>query len=47
MEQMRVKADLDARKIGVQIVDVRVKRVDLPSEVSESVPGAWKPNENA
>ena len=37
MEQMRVKADLDARKIGVQIVDVRVKRVDLPSEVSESV----------
>lgn len=37
MEQMREKADLDARKIGVQIVDVRVKRVDLPSEVSESV----------
>ena len=37
MEDMRVKADLDARKIGVQIVDVRLKRVDLPSEVSESV----------
>ncbi|NJA89926.1 protease modulator HflC [Rhodocyclus tenuis] len=37
MEQMRQKADLDARKIGVQIVDVRVKRVDLPLEVSESV----------
>ena len=37
MEQMRAKADLDARKIGVQIVDVRVKRVDLPTEVSESV----------
>ena len=37
MEQMRDKADLDARKIGVQIVDVRVKRVDLPTEVSESV----------
>lgn len=37
MEQMREKADLDARKIGVQIVDVRVKRVDLPLEVSESV----------
>ncbi|MDR0576080.1 MAG: protease modulator HflC [Candidatus Accumulibacter sp.] len=37
MEQMREKADLDARKIGVQIIDVRVKRVDLPSEVSESV----------
>jgi membrane protease subunit HflC len=37
MDQMREKADLDARKIGVQIVDVRVKRVDLPLEVSESV----------
>jgi membrane protease subunit HflC len=37
MEEMRAKADLDARKIGVQIVDVRVKRVDLPNEVSESV----------
>jgi membrane protease subunit HflC len=37
MEFMREKADQDARKIGVQIVDVRVKRVDLPTEVSESV----------
>lgn len=37
MEDMREKADMDARKIGVQIVDVRVKRVDLPTEVSESV----------
>jgi membrane protease subunit HflC len=37
MEQMREKADIDANRIGVQIVDVRVKRVDLPTEVSESV----------
>ncbi|MCP5268736.1 MAG: protease modulator HflC [Zoogloeaceae bacterium] len=37
MDEMRAKADLDSRKIGVQIVDVRIKRVDLPSEVSESV----------
>lgn len=37
MEDMRSKADLDARKIGVQIIDVRLKRVDLPTEVSESV----------
>ncbi len=37
MEDMRAKADQDARKIGVQIVDVRIKRVDLPTEVSESV----------
>ncbi|NTV11587.1 MAG: protease modulator HflC [Zoogloea sp.] len=37
MDDMRVRADQDARKIGVQIVDVRLKRVDLPLEVSESV----------
>lgn len=37
MEDMRAKADTDARKIGVQIVDVRLKRVELPSEVSEAV----------
>lgn len=37
MEIMRQKADTDARKIGVEVVDVRLKRVDLPVEVSESV----------
>jgi len=37
MDQMRERADRDARTIGVQIVDVRLKRVDLPNEVSESV----------
>ncbi|AXS79497.1 protease modulator HflC [Dechloromonas sp. HYN0024] len=37
MNQMREKADNDARKIGVQIVDVRLKRVELPTEVSEAV----------
>lgn len=37
MEIMRQKADADARKIGVEVVDVRLKRVDLPVEVSESV----------
>lgn len=37
MEEMRVKADLDARKIGVEIIDVRLKRVELPNEVSVSV----------
>jgi membrane protease subunit HflC len=37
MEEVRAKADADARAIGVQIVDVRLKRVDLPQEVSESV----------
>src|SRR5690349_10805536 len=37
MEIMRQKADADACKIGVEVVDVRLKRVDLPQEVSESV----------
>ncbi len=37
MDNMRIRADIDARQIGIQIVDVRLKRVDLPSEVSESV----------
>ncbi len=31
------RADVDARKIGVQIVDVRLKRLELASEVSEAV----------
>jgi membrane protease subunit HflC len=37
MEQMREKADADSRKIGIQIVDVRLKRVELPTEVSDAV----------
>ncbi|PTD95702.1 protease modulator HflC [Pseudothauera lacus] len=37
MDQMRDRADRDARTIGVQILDVRLKRVDLPGEVSEAV----------
>lgn len=37
MDQMREKADIDARKIGVEIVDVRLKRVELPTEVSDAV----------
>jgi len=39
MELMRDKADVDLRRIGVEIIDVRLKRVDLPQEVSESVYG--------
>ena len=39
MDQVRQKADEDLRRIGVAIVDVRLKRVDLPQEVSESVYG--------
>jgi membrane protease subunit HflC len=37
MDLMRKKANEDARKIGVEVYDVRLKRVDLPQEVSESV----------
>lgn len=37
MEQMRAKADIDSRRIGVEIVDVRLKRVELPTEVSDAV----------
>jgi membrane protease subunit HflC len=37
MDLMRDKANEDAGKIGVQVLDVRLKRVDLPQEVSASV----------
>ena len=37
MAEVLRKADADARAVGVQIVDVRLKRVDFPPEVSESV----------
>jgi membrane protease subunit HflC len=39
MAEVRQKADQDLRRIGVEIVDVRLKRVDLPQEVSDSVYG--------
>ena len=37
MESVRKRADLDARKIGVQLLDVRLKRVDFPEKISQSV----------
>ena len=37
MELMRKKANEDAKSIGVEVIDVRLKRVDLPQEVSEAV----------
>ncbi|HEX9179045.1 MAG TPA: protease modulator HflC [Burkholderiales bacterium] len=37
MAMMRDKANEDARKIGVAVLDVRLLRVELPQEVSESV----------
>jgi membrane protease subunit HflC len=35
--EVQKKADADMRAIGVEIIDVRLKRVDLPAEVSEAV----------
>ncbi|POZ62728.1 protease modulator HflC [Chromobacterium alticapitis] len=37
METVRKRADADARKIGVEILDVRLKRVDFPDKISSSV----------
>jgi membrane protease subunit HflC len=37
MSRVREKVDQDLRRIGVEIIDVRLKRVDLPQDVSESV----------
>jgi membrane protease subunit HflC len=37
MEVLRKKASADASKIGVEVLDVRLKRVDFPTEISDSV----------
>jgi modulator of FtsH protease HflC len=37
MDNLRVKADKEASQIGIQIVDVRLKRVDYSEEISKSV----------
>jgi modulator of FtsH protease HflC len=39
MADVRTKADADLKRIGVEIIDVRLKRVDLPQDVSDSVFG--------
>lgn len=37
MAEVQRKVDAEARKLGVEIIDVRLKRVDFTTEVSESV----------
>ncbi len=37
MRTVQEKTDLDARKIGVEVLDVRLKRVDFPDTISESI----------
>jgi membrane protease subunit HflC len=39
MSEVRQKAGVDLKRIGVEIIDVRLKRVDLPQDVSDSVFG--------
>ena len=37
MEDLRAKSDLDARSIGIEVMDVRLKRVDLAQEINADV----------
>jgi membrane protease subunit HflC len=37
MQGIRKKVAMDASEIGVEIVDVRLKRIDLLAEISDSV----------
>ncbi len=37
MEILSENADKEAREYGIEVVDVRIQRVDLPTEVSQSV----------
>ncbi|MCP4700817.1 MAG: protease modulator HflC [Gammaproteobacteria bacterium] len=37
MESITEESDLKTRKYGIEIIDVRIKRIDLPKEVSDSV----------
>ena len=46
MDEVRRKADADMKNIGVQVIDVRLKRVDLPPEVSDSIYGRMQTERN-
>ncbi len=37
MESLRAKADRDARSFGIEVLDVRLKRVDLVADISADV----------
>lgn len=37
MDSLRKRADVDARQMGIQVVDVRLKRVDYSEDISKSV----------
>ncbi|MCX8518622.1 MAG: protease modulator HflC, partial [Methylophilaceae bacterium] len=37
MDNLRYSADLEARQMGIEVVDVRLKRVDYSEDISKSV----------
>ncbi len=37
MNRLKMQADISAQKLGIQVIDVRIKRIDLPPEVSSAV----------
>lgn len=37
--KMKEQADTEARKFGVSVIDARIRRVDLPQQISEKVYG--------
>lgn len=37
MDNLRIKADTEARQMGIEVVDVRLKRVDYDDKISQSV----------
>ncbi|MEW6444852.1 MAG: protease modulator HflC [Pseudomonadota bacterium] len=37
MDSVRTAANVEAAKLGIEVVDVRITRIDLPAEVSDSV----------
>jgi modulator of FtsH protease HflC len=39
MSRIKGQADMEARRFGVQVVDARIRRVDLPQQISEKVFG--------
>jgi modulator of FtsH protease HflC len=39
MRKIKEQADAEARRFGVQVVDARIRRVDLPQQISEKVYG--------
>jgi modulator of FtsH protease HflC len=37
MDALSQQANVNAQKLGIQVIDVRIKRIDLPTEVSTAV----------